>query len=108
MLQEDITSVFLGQFGLTLTSTVGWALSITALTLMAPDHLRCSVVALGYNLSMALFGGTTPIVATYLVSQTGKDYAPVYYILIAVLISLPIIWRLPKLIATTRLKNALA
>ncbi|KZL00980.1 Proline/betaine transporter [Pseudovibrio sp. Ad5] len=108
MLQEDITSVFLGQFGLTLTSTVGWALSITALTLMAPDHLRCSVVALGYNLSMALFGGTTPIVATYLVTQTGKDYAPVYYILIAVLISLPIIWRLPKLIATTRLQNALA
>ncbi len=108
MLRPDTTSVFLGQFGLTLTSTVGWALSITALTLMAPDHLRCSVVALGYNLSMALFGGTTPIVATYLVTQTGRNYAPVYYILIAVLLSLPIIWRLPKLIASTRLKNALA
>ncbi|AEV34568.1 major facilitator family transporter [Pseudovibrio sp. FO-BEG1] len=108
MLRPDTASVFLGQFGLTLTSTVGWALSITALTLMAPDHLRCSVVALGYNLSMALFGGTTPIVATYLVNQTGRDYAPVYYILLAVLVSIPIIWRLPKLIATTRLKNALA
>lgn len=98
MHRTDTVSVFAGQFGLTLSSTAGWALSVTALTLTAPLHLRCSVVALGYNICMAVFGGTTPMVATYLVNRTGDDYAPVYYIIVATLISLPVIWRLPKLI----------
>ncbi|CTQ52861.1 Proline porter II [Roseibium album] len=98
MHQVSVPRVFLGQFGLTLASTAGWALSITALTLMAPARLRCSVVALGYNICLAIFGGTTPLVATYLVNRTGDDYAPVYYVVVATLVSLPVIWRLPKLI----------
>ncbi|WP_305986258.1 MFS transporter [Roseibium sp. MMSF_3544] len=99
MHRTDTVSVFAGQLGLTLSSTAGWALSVTALTLTAPAHLRCSVVALGYNICMAVFGGTTPVVATYLVNRTGDDYAPVYYIVIATLISIPVIWRLPKLLS---------
>lgn len=102
MHRTDTVSVFAGQFGLTLSSTAGWALSVTALTLTAPSHLRCSVVALGYNICMAVFGGTTPMVATYLVNRTGDDYAPVYYIIAATLISLPVIWRLPKLISRAK------
>ena len=98
MHRAETLPVFLGQFGLTLTSTAGWALSITALTLIAPSHLRCSVVALGYNICLAVFGGTTPMVATYLVNRTGDDYAPVYYMIVATLVSIPVIWRLPKLI----------
>jgi len=97
MHRAEPTTVFLGQIGLTLTSTAGWALSITALTRMAPDHLRCSVVALGYNICLAIFGGTTPMIATYLVSRTGDDYAPIFYVVAATLVSLPVIWRLPKL-----------
>ena len=98
MHQDRLLPVFAGQFGLTLASTAGWALSITALTLMAPMHLRCSVVALGYNFCLAIFGGTTPMVATYLVHRTGDDYAPVFYVVLATLVSLPVIWRLPILI----------
>ena len=98
MHRPDAISVFAAQFALTLTSTAGWALSVTALTLTAPAHLRCSVVALGYNTCMAVFGGTTPMVATYLVNRTGDDYAPVYYVIVATLVAIPVIWRLPKLI----------
>ena len=98
MHREGILPVFVGQFGLTLTSTAGWALSITALTLMAPAHLRCSVVALGYNFCLAIFGGTTPMVATYLVHRTGDDFAPVYYVVLATALSVLVIWRLPTLI----------
>ncbi len=99
MHQLDTLSVFAGQFALTVASTAGWALSVTALTLMAPLHLRCSVVALGYNICMAVFGGTTPMVATYLVNRTGDDYAPVFYIVVATVLSLFVIWRLPSRIA---------
>jgi len=96
MHRPDLGLVFLGQFGLSLLNAAGWALSITALTLMAPAAFRCSSVAVSYNACMAIFGGTTPAVATYLVSRTGDDFAPIYYILIATLVSLPVILRLPK------------
>ncbi|MEO1116038.1 MAG: hypothetical protein AAFY05_27095, partial [Pseudomonadota bacterium] len=76
---------------------------VTVLTMTAPAHLRCSVVALGYNICMAVFGGTTPMVATYLVNRTGDDYAPVYYVIVATLVAIPVIWRLPKLIEKARL-----
>ena len=95
MHRQGVQIVFLGQLGFSAINAVGWALSITLLTEMAPPGLRCSTVALGYNLCMALFGGTTPIVATYLVGRTGDDFVPVYYLLVATLISLLVIVRLP-------------
>lgn len=99
MHQPDIYLVFLGQLGFSVFNAIGWGLSITVLVEMAPPRLRCSTVALGYNMSMAIFGGTTPIVATYLVSRTGDDYTPVYYVIAATIASLFVIWRIPKLIA---------
>lgn len=50
-------------------------------------HCRCSGVAIGYNLCLGLFGGTTPLVATYLVTRTADDYAPAYYLIVAALVS---------------------
>lgn len=98
MHQENIYLVFLGQFGFSAFNAIGWGLSITVLVEMAPTKLRCSTVSMGYNISMAVFGGTTPIVATYLVSRTGDDFMPVYYVMAATIVSLFVIVRLPKLI----------
>lgn len=97
MHQQDLLLVFLGQTGFSAFNAIGWALSITILCEMAPASLRCSIVALGYNGCMAIFGGTTPFVATYLVNRTGDDFAPVYYVLVSTLISLFVILRLPRL-----------
>jgi MFS transporter, MHS family, proline/betaine transporter len=102
MHQQNVQIVFLGQLGFSAINAIGWALSITLLTEIAPPNLRCSAVALGYNLCMALFGGTTPIVATYLVNRTGDDFVPVYYVLVATLVSLFVIVRLPANIVTKR------
>ncbi len=97
MHQQSLMLVFLGQIGFSAFNAIGWALSITVLCEMAPTSLRCSIVALGYNGCMAIFGGTTPFVATYLVNRTGDDFAPAYYVLIATLASLVVILRLPRL-----------
>jgi MHS family proline/betaine transporter-like MFS transporter len=83
-------------------NAIGWALSITVLSEMVPTRVRCSAVALSYNTCMAAFGGTTPIVATYLVTRTGDDFAPVYYVMAATLVSLLVILRLPKTAASAR------
>lgn len=89
--------IFAGQLGLSLLNSVGWALSVTMLTLISPPGLKCSTVGLGYNTCMALFGGTTPMIATYLVSRTGDDFAPIYYAIATAVVSLFVIWRLPVL-----------
>jgi MHS family proline/betaine transporter-like MFS transporter len=45
---------------------------------MLPAEVRCSGVAVGYSIRPGLFGGTTPLVATYLVARTADDFAPAY------------------------------
>lgn len=104
MHQTSLMLIYLGQLGLALINGVAWALSVTALTSIAPPGLRVSAVALGYNICMAIFGGTTAIIATYLVARTGDDFAPVYYMIAAALLSIPVIWRLPKLVAAAQTK----
>lgn len=99
MHQQSLLLVFFGQMGFAAFNAVGWALSITVLSEMVPARVRCSAVALGYNLCMAAFGGTTPFIATYLVNRTGDDFAPVYYVMATTVISLAVILRLPKLTA---------
>ena len=44
----------------------------------APPTVRCTAVALGYNLCMGLFGGLSPLVATWLVERTGDEIAPAF------------------------------
>jgi MFS transporter, MHS family, proline/betaine transporter len=53
-----------------------------------PAPYRYGGFAIGYNLSTALFGGTAPLVITYLISVTGNDLMPAYYLIVAALISI--------------------
>ena len=48
---------------------------------MFPTKTRFSGVAMGYNISMALFGGTAPLVSTLLIRATGDIAAPAYYLM---------------------------
>jgi MHS family proline/betaine transporter-like MFS transporter len=50
-----------------------------------PTRTRYSGLALSYNLAVALCGGTTPLVATWLVTVTGSVLAPAYYLMAAAL-----------------------
>lgn len=52
-----------------------------ALTDMMPAHLRYTGVAFAMNLSVALFGGTVPLVATWLIHVTGDQTAPAWYVI---------------------------
>ena len=50
-------------------------------------RVRSSGYSIGYNVSVAVFGGTAPYVATWLVSRTGNDIAPAYYVIAAAIVS---------------------
>lgn len=53
----------------------------------APAHVRSTSLALGYNLTMGIVGGLTPLTATWLVNQTSSGIAPVFMIIAAAIIS---------------------
>jgi MHS family proline/betaine transporter-like MFS transporter len=55
---------------------------------MLPRTARCTVLSVGFNLCVGLVGGTTPMVASYLIAKTHNDLAPAWFLTIAAGITL--------------------
>lgn len=53
-----------------------------------PTRVRYSAYGLGYNISSAVFGGTAPLLMTFLIGQTGNTYMPAFYAVITALCTL--------------------
>ncbi|MFD0434902.1 proline/glycine betaine transporter ProP [Streptomyces sp. WAC 01325] len=51
-----------------------------------PTQVRYGSLSVGYNLSASLFGGTTPLVITALISVTGSELMPAYYVMAAAVV----------------------
>ena len=58
-----------------------------AMVSMFPARLRYSAIAAGYNITLAIFGGTAPLVATWLIHATGQLTAPAWYLVAVALVS---------------------
>ncbi|WP_210417144.1 MFS transporter [Citricoccus sp. SGAir0253] len=54
---------------------------------MFPTKVRYSGFAVSFNLSNAIFGGTAPLVATWLIATSGSDLAPSWYLMAAAALS---------------------
>lgn len=52
-----------------------------------PHAVRCTGTAVSYNLAVGLFGGTTPMIAAWLIRSTGNEIAPAYYLLAFAIVS---------------------
>ena len=52
-----------------------------------PPDIRNTGVGIAYNLAVALFGGTAPMVCTWLINFSGDIAAPAYYLLVLAVIS---------------------
>lgn len=52
-----------------------------------PTNVRYSGFAVSFNLANALFGGTAPMVATWLITTTGNKLAPGFYLMAAAVVS---------------------
>lgn len=74
--------------GLAAIEAVFVCASLAAGAELFATRVRYSGYSIGYNLSVALFGGTAPYVATFLVDRTGNDLAPAFYVMVAAIVSL--------------------
>jgi MFS transporter, MHS family, proline/betaine transporter len=55
---------------------------------MFPTRVRYGGVAIGYNVSTSIFGGTAGLVIETLIGLTGDNYIPAYYLILAGVIGL--------------------
>ncbi|MDF3289796.1 glycine betaine/L-proline transporter ProP [Streptomyces silvisoli] len=70
--------------GLLLVTFAG--VSASTLPALFPTHLRYGGLSVAYNISVSLFGGTTPLLASFLVNTTHNAMVPAYYLMVAGLI----------------------
>lgn len=86
------TPTLLGLLILTLCHVPVLGTTTATLPALFPARIRGTGVAIGYNLSFAVFGGTAPLLMTVLVTTTGNLYMPaVYLALVALLALVPIL-----------------
>ncbi|QIX53698.1 MFS transporter [Rhodococcus sp. DMU1] len=55
---------------------------------LLPVHLRSTGSAIGYNLSIAIFGGSAPFIASSLIEWTDSPSSPVWYFLLTAAVSI--------------------
>lgn len=73
-------------------------LGVLAATLPAlfPTQVRYGGFSIGYNISTSLFGGTAPLVIQALVTWSGSDLAPAFYLMAAAAVSFIPIMLIPE------------
>jgi MFS transporter, MHS family, proline/betaine transporter len=80
MARGQIAGIIAGEIGLAVLVAVLSGAMPATMAELAPWRVRCTVLSVAYNLGMALLGGTTPLVAAWLVVRTGVQLAPAWYL----------------------------
>ena len=83
----EVPYVILGQFGFALLIGSYGAVNPIAICEIFPRNVRCSAVSTAYNVTVGVFGGTAPAVATWLIGVSGEPKVPALYIMAAAAIS---------------------
>jgi MHS family proline/betaine transporter-like MFS transporter len=96
MARGETGGLLMGHLALaTLVAATGGALPATMAEL-APWRVRCTVLSVAYNVGVALLGGTTPLVAEWLMARTGVSLAPAMYLAAAAAVTCVAALLLPK------------
>jgi MHS family proline/betaine transporter-like MFS transporter len=53
-----------------------------------PTRTRYTASAITYNMAYTIFGGTAPLMATWLISTTGSNLSPAFYLIVIALLAL--------------------
>jgi MHS family proline/betaine transporter-like MFS transporter len=85
MSQGTFTAALSGQLVSAVLSALYGGASLAAFVELFPTRTRYSGLALSYNTAVAICGGTTPLVATWLVNVTGSTLTPAFYLMAAAL-----------------------
>lgn len=66
-----------------------------AIANLFPVKLRATALSVDYNVCVALFGGSAPLIVAWMIAATGNPIAPAYYVMVCILSSLAAVIALP-------------
>src|SRR5882724_7697843 len=87
MHSADSAVVLLGQLGFVLAIGAFNGCQPVLMVEAVPAKVRCTAIALGYNVTLGVIGGLSPLVATWLVERTANNYSPAFMIMAAAAVS---------------------
>ncbi len=96
MHHQSFVLILSAQIGFAVLFGCGFTALSATMAEILPTGVRFSAAAIGFNLCFGIFGGTTPLVATYLVARTADDFAPAYYLMAVGLVSLLFTFAVPE------------
>ena len=93
---DDPVLIFLGQLGFAVL--IGFAFGANSATIVeiTKARYRCTVISVAYNVTLAIFGGTTPLVASWLIKNTGEDLVPAAYLMAMAVVTTAVVIRIPE------------
>ncbi|MCK7612548.1 MFS transporter [Roseibium sediminicola] len=92
---QDPAMIVLGQLGLAAVLACFFAPLMATMISQFPRPVRVTGYSLGYNIPLALFGGTAPLVATFLIDKSHLQLAPAFYLVAAGLLTFVVVWTMP-------------
>ncbi|MFG3072812.1 glycine betaine/L-proline transporter ProP [Streptomyces sp. NPDC048225] len=90
--EGSLLAVALGMGALGMLLVCFTASMPSALPALFPTRVRYGSLSIGFNVSVSLFGGTTPLVVTALIGATGNMMMPAYYMMAAAVIGGVAVW----------------
>jgi MHS family proline/betaine transporter-like MFS transporter len=88
MTSGSLTAAIVAHAAMAAIEAVFASAALSAGAELFATRVRSSGYAIGYNTSVAVFGGTTPYIAAWLVATTGNVIAPAYYVIAAAVLTL--------------------
>lgn len=71
-----------------LAAVLSGVVTVALLSESFPTRIRYTASAMAYNLAYTVFGGTAPLMATWLIARTHSHLAPAFYLMVVALLAL--------------------
>jgi MFS transporter, MHS family, proline/betaine transporter len=84
----SLLGAILAHLALAVIEAIFISTSIAVMTELFPTRVRYGGYSIGYNFSVAIFGGSAPFLATWLISTTGNPLSPAFYVIFAAVATL--------------------
>ena len=105
MNQGSLVGAVLSHVALGALLAVFLSATIAALAELFPTRVRYGGFSIGYNISVAIFGGAAPFFATYLISLTGNPLSPAFYVIFGAVATLLTVLTIKETAGTDLLKT---
>jgi len=92
---SDVTALLIILAYVAVALSNAGASTVMMLEAFAPQH-RAAALSIMYSFGVAIFGGFSPLIVTWLIAKTGNPMMPAWYLIVAICITLFALQRFPE------------